>query len=137
MSFMHFGATTAASAIGHVITLSGDNINAASAFSYQWGWSFKLDGSVEEYRDGFTSSGPASDWIDPKIGFTAADYEVRGGLQSEFCSQTKTNQQWKLQQQHQKPLVPRQLKNLRTNFEGNLFSQKIQRMTKPGSYITL
>ena len=90
MSFMHFAALTAAAASPRVFTLSGDDILLVGAFSRTWGWTFQASGGVQEYRNGFTQSGPASDWIDPKIGFVAADYEVRGGLQSESCSQPKS-----------------------------------------------
>lgn len=91
MTFMHMDATTAASASQFTVSLNGANINGTGGWDYDWGWSFKTDGFVEEYRNGFTNNiKTATDWIDPRTGFVSADYEVRGGLQSDFSSQSKS-----------------------------------------------
>jgi len=91
MTFIHMGAMTAAAADQFTVSLNGANISATGGFGYDWGWSFKTDGHVEEYRNGFTNNiHSLTDWIDPKMGFTAADYEVRGGLQSDSSSEAKS-----------------------------------------------
>jgi len=91
MTFMHMDATSAASANLLVVSLNGASINGTGGFGYNWGWTFKTNGYIEEYRNGFFNNiQTATDWIDPRTGFTAADYEVRGGVQSESASQTKS-----------------------------------------------
>lgn len=91
MTFSHMDAITAAASTQFDVALNGANISGVGGFGYDWGWSFKTDGFVEEYRNGFFNNiETTTDWITPRPGFVPADYEVRGGLQSDSSSQAKS-----------------------------------------------
>lgn len=78
MSFIHFDATTAASAGGAIVSVSGETIGSAGVGSQLARLDFLAVGTVFKFE---TSSGnnqidSATDWIIPN-GAASSDYDVR------------------------------------------------------------